>query len=143
MSDDTQDIRMIAENLIKDAFSELDSGIAFPDYKTMEAHVDGFCKSKDWLTPGRYDLYQEIMRQLQERKDNDKQIDIAIVASDIFNNMDSINDVQDDAIEESVVNYLLYDHLYTLARLSDVRDRVVKYIEQAISVTYYPNEGES
>lgn len=136
---ENDEIQTVANNLVLDMFAELETKHTGPTDDMIESHVDGFCKSKDWHTPKRAELYQKIMEDLDARYDNDKSIDIDACAVDIFRNMDQIQDVQYDGIETAVEDYLV-DELYSFRHFDTLHKRVIWHIERALSPP--PNNKE-
>ena len=139
MSDQEQDLLAVAHDLIQNALANIDRDFDVPSDDVMEKEIDFYCKRHGWNTPKRHDLYQEIAMQKSQRLGKDRTIDIDLCASEIFNNMDKFYYIQDDAVDYAVKEYL-DEKEYSRKHLNDVLHRVIKYIEQAISVTYYPNK---
>ena len=135
----SDEIQVVANNLVLDMFAELETKHTGPTDDMIESTVDGFCKSKNWHTPKRAILHQKIMEDLEERYQKDRSIDIDACASDIFRNMDQIQDVQYDGIECAVEDYLI-DELYSQRHFNIVHKRVIWHIERALSTN--PNNKE-
>lgn len=134
----SQDLDTVAKDIIQDALSEMgyDDGATPPD-NMIEEYIDSYCKKHKWRTPLRYQLWNKIITMFGNRLNKDRTIDIRKCASEIFNNMDQINDVQLDEVHHSVLQ-CLDDEGYSRSHFNVLHGEVVKYIEKALDIRYYP-----
>lgn len=131
------EIQTVANNLILDMYSEVEPKYAVPSDEMIEETVDGFCKREKWHTPKRAVLYEKIMKDLGERRKKDIGIDIDACAADIFNGIEDLDDVQYDAVENAVIDYLISEQ-YTQRHFDVLHKRVVACIEHILKQTIDP-----